>query len=202
MNRVLRVTVMFAVLLAISAGTVFAQGARGMIERKAWYVDGDRKVGEMLYWRIFLGDYNVKLRRSFPGEGEITVDAGMNFQFFSAGYIEGNGTGSKGRVSALMGMRIRIDGQVSEIKIEEIDYIYDYGTKVAMKDGRKGEFVMQMQPENTILELKRFQLSEYKQVKGQWGELELKEVRDRMPIIGISFTKEGAARAAHEAVSE
>jgi len=193
---------MLTVLLALSAGSVFAQGARGMIERKAWFVDGGGKVTEMLYWRIYLGDYNTKLTRQIPGKGQVTFDAGMNFQFFSAGYIEGNGASSEGRVTALPGMRIRTGGTVAEIKIDEIDYIYDYGTKVATKDGRKGDFVMQLQPEGTILEIKRFQLSLYTMQKGSLGEMELKETMDKVPVIGLSFSKEGAERASKEAVSD
>jgi hypothetical protein len=194
---------MFAVLLTLSAGAVFAQGSRGMIERKAWYVDADGRVSaEMLYWRVYLGDYDVKIKRTFPGHGEVTVDAGMNFQFFSAGYIEGNGASARGRVTDLPAMRIRVDGSTSEIRIDAIDYIYDYGTKVATKDGRKGDFLFQLQGEGPTLEPKRFQLTEFRQQKGQWGEMELKAVNDRVPIIGISFTREGAQRAASEPVSQ
>jgi len=206
MNRLTRASVMFAALVMFAAGAVFAQ-TKGMIESKAWYVDSDKKVREVAYWRIFLGDYDIKIKRNYPGEGQIEVPAGMNFQFFPAGpnkgFIEGNGQGSKGRVSSLPNMRIVSGGgDGEEIKMDVIDYIYDYGTKVALKDGRKGDFMIGGDGIAGILEIKRFQLSEYVQIKGKFGELELKEVKDRVPIIGISFTKEGATRAAAEAVSD
>lgn len=206
MNRLTRTTVMFAALLAFAAGAVFAQGTKGMIESKAWYVDSDRKVHEISYWRIFLGDYDVKLKRNYPGEGQIEISAGMNFQLFPAGpnkgFIEGNGQSIKGKVSSLPGMRIVSGGgEGEEVKMDEIDYIYDYGTKVALKDGRKGNLMIGHE-NGGVLEIKRFQLSEYKKEKGRFGEEELKEIKDRVPVIGISFTKEGATRAASEATSD
>jgi len=206
MNRLIHTSVMFAALLAFAAGSVFAQGTKGMIESKAWYVDSDRKVHEISYWRIFLGDYDVKLKRNYPGEGQIEVNAGMNFQFFPAGpnkgFIEGNGQSIKGKVQSLPGMRIVSGGgEGEEVKMDVIDYIYDYGTKVALKDGRKGNLMIGAEG-GGLLEIKRFQLSEYKKEKGRYGEEELKEIKDRVPIIGISFTKEGAMRASGEAVSD
>lgn len=206
MNRLIHTSVMFAALLAFAAGSVFAQGTKGMIESKAWYVDSDRKVHEISYWRIFLGDYDVKLKRNYPGEGQIEVNAGMNFQFFPAGpnkgFIEGNGQSIKGKVQSLPGMRIVSGGgEGEEVKMDVIDYIYDYGTKVALKDGRKGNLMIGAEG-GGLLEIKRFQLSEYKKEKGRYGEEELKEIKDRVPVIGISFTKEGAMRAAGEAVSD
>ena len=205
MNRFARVTVFFAVLLALTAGIVIAQGQRGMVQRKVWYVDADKKIYEEVYWRIYLGDYDVKLKRTYPGEGEVTVPAGMNFQFFSAGYIEGNGQGAKGKVSSLPGMRLRAGGsEPVEIKIDEIDYIYDYGTKVVAKDGRRGDFLIGLVAADGggVLEIKRFQFTEYKEFKGSFGEIELKETKDRQPIVAIAFSKEAATKAASEAVSD
>jgi len=206
MNRLVRVSVMFAALLAFAAGAAFAQGTKGMIESKAWYVDTDKKIKEMSYWRVYLGDYDVKLKRNYPGEGQIEINAGMNFQIFPAGpskgFIEGNGQSIKGKVSSLPGMRIVSGGgDGEEIKMEDIDYIYDYGTKVSLKDGRKGDFMIGAEG-GGLLEIKRFQLSVYNKLKGKFGEEELKEVMDRVPVIGLSFTKEGATKAASEAVSE
>ena len=202
MNRILRVSAFFAVTLALAVGLLFAQGGqRGMLERKAWFVDGNNKISEMLYWRIYLGEYDVKLKRNVDGEGQINVSATMNFDFFSSGYIEGNGFGSKGKVNSLPGMRIRLGGGESvEIKINDIDYIYDYGTKVVTKDGRRGDFMIGAEG-GSLLEIKRFQLSEYRMVKGSFGEMELKEASDRMPIVALAFSKEAAAKAAKEPVS-
>jgi len=206
MNRLVKTSAVFAALLVFAAGAVFAQ-TKGMIESKAWYVGDDKKVQEINFWRIYLGDYDIRLKRNYPGEGQLEIPAGMNFQFFPAGpskgFIEGNGQGTKGKVQCLPGMRIVSGGgEGEEIKMDVIDYIYDYGTKVALKDGRKGDLMIGGDGiVGGLLEIKRFQLSVYKKEKGKFGEEELKEITDRLPIIGISFTKEGAARAAAEAVS-
>jgi len=201
MNRIVRVSALLAVTLALSVGVLFAQGQKGFLERKAWFVDGNNKISEMLYWRIYLGEYDIKLKRNIDGEGQVNVSATMNFDLFSSGYIEGNGYSAKGKMNSLPGMRIRIGGGESvEIKINEVEYIYDYGTKVVLKDGRRGDFMIGAEG-GDLLEIKRFQLSEYKMVKGSYGELELKEVSDRMPIIALAFSKEAAAKAAKEPVS-
>jgi hypothetical protein len=172
-----------------------------MLERKAWFVDGNNKISEMLYWRIYLGEYEVKLKRNVAGEGQINVTANMNFDLFSSGYIEGNGYSSKGKMNSLPGMRIRTDGgEGTEIKVQDIDYIYDYGTKVVTKDGRRGDFMIGAEG-GGLLQIKRFQLSEYRMVKGSFGEMELKEASDRMPIIALAFSKEAAAKAAKEPVT-
>jgi hypothetical protein len=197
-----------AVFLTLAVGVAFAQqmpGQRSILERKMWYVSEAGKVGEALYWSIYLGDYDVKLTRNVPGKGQVTATAGMNFQFLSSGYIEGNGAGpfgSESRVKSLPGMRIRVSGgQPEEIKLAEIDYIYDYCTKVVAKDGRRGDFMIGSEGGEN-LEVKRFQVMEYKQVKGKFGELELQIVQDRAPIIGISFSREGAVKASKEPVTD
>jgi hypothetical protein len=201
MNRVGRRAIVFVMLAAFIAGTVFAQGgSRGLLERKMWYVDeAGKPSAEILYWVIFLGNYELKINRKIDGEGTVKVNASMGYQFTSSGAIEGNGMGDKGgRLTTYPGMRIRISGNAEEIKLDQIDYIYDYGTKVALQDGRKGDFLIAEGGEN--LEVKRFQIMIYNNVKGKFGELELvlDKNRDRMPIVGIAFTKEGAAKAAAE----
>ena len=201
MNRIVRISAIFAVALALAAGVIFAQGQRGMLEKKAWFVDGNNKVSEMLYWRIYLGEYDIKLKRNIDGKGQITVNANMNFDLFSSGYIEGNGYSSEGKMRSQPTMRIRVDGgDGAEIKINDIDYIYDYGTKVVTKDGRRGDFMMGAEG-GGLLEIKRFQLSEYRMTKGSFGEMELKEASDRMPIAALAFSKEAAAKAAKEPVT-
>jgi len=201
MNRIVSVSAFFAVMLALSIGALFAQGQKGFLERKAWFVDGNHKISEMLYWRIYLGEYEIKLKRNIDGEGQINVTANMNFDFLSSGYIDGNGYSNKGKMQSLPGMRIRVDGgEGTEIKIGDIDYIYDYGTKVVTKDGRRGDFMIGAEG-GGLLEIKRFQLSEYRMVKGSFGEMELKEASDRMPIVALAFSKEAAAKAAKEPVT-
>ncbi|MDR2579016.1 MAG: hypothetical protein LBC70_09480 [Chitinispirillales bacterium] len=203
MNRVIRISVLAALLLALAAGTVSAQGQRTIMERNIWYVDGNGQIHNTLYWRIFLGDYrDVQLIRNIPGEGQVTISAGMNFQLLSSGYIEGNGASARGVMHALPGMRMRLsNGTVEEIRVDHIDYIYDYGTKVATTDGRKGDFLMLV--DGNLLEIRRFQITEFRMSTGQFGEPELRPVSNiqLMPIVALAFSREGADRAAKEAVT-
>jgi hypothetical protein len=203
MNRAARVSLLFAVLFALSAVPSFAQGQRGMIERNAWYVGADGRIAQVQYWRVFLGDFNdVTLRRTFHGAGEIDVQAGMNFQLFSSGHVEGNGASARGRVQALPRMRITVDGQGSFIRIDEIDYIFDYGTKVVLKDGRRGDFAFELNPEGTVMVPRRFQLSNFVMSTGRFGEPELTPQLNLVPIVAIAFSQEAARRAAQEPVSD
>jgi len=200
MNRVIRISMLLAVLMAFTA-PVFAQGSRSVIERKIWYVDGNKRIAEAQYWRIFLGDYQaVQLRRTFPGEGQITVEAGMNFQLLSSGYIEGNGASSRGRVNSLPRMQIVINGQPDAILIDDIDYIFDYGTKVVTKDGRRGDF--QFLVDGVLMTPRRFQITVFVQSVGAFGEPELNPSITMLPIPAVAFSREAATRASQEAITD
>ena len=198
MNRVIRVSMFFAVFLALAAGSAFAQTSRTFMERRVWYVDPDGKTGEAIYWRVVLGTYDeVTVMRRIPGEGDMPVKAAMNFQLISSGYIEGNGhSPTVGRLSIQPNMRIKLEsGEIETIMIDAIDYIYDYGTKVALKDGRKGEFLMQV--DNTDFEVRRFQFTEFRAIAE-----ELREVIDRMPIVALAFSREALPKARAEPVTD
>jgi len=202
MNRMTRkISFLCAILLVmIAAASLFAD--RAIIERKVWYVDVDKKIKEARFWTIFLGNYDKQLTRQFPGEGTVTFPASINYQLVSSGYIEGNGAGARGPVRKLLpGMMIKVDNsEPVVINISEIDYIYDWGTKVALKDGRKGEFMMNAEGKPT--EIKRFAIREFKEVMSH-GEKVLNSTADHdTPIIALAFSKEGAARAAKEPVSD
>jgi hypothetical protein len=171
------------------------------MERRIWYVDSDGRTGEAIYWRIFLGQYeDVRFRRRIPGQGDRIIPASMNFQLISSGYVEGNGVSTEqgvGRVSIQPHMRIKLEnGEAHNVLIDAIDYIYDYGTKVALKDGRKGDFLIHTDADME-LEVRRFQLTEFRMV----GE-ELREVSDRMPIVAIAFSREALPKAQAEPVTD
>jgi hypothetical protein len=189
------------VLLIIAAATALLAD-RAIIERRVWYVDPDKKIAEARFWTIFLGNYDKQLTRNFPGEGSITFPASINYQLVSSGYIEGNGAGSRGPVRKLLpAMLIRVEGEEpATIQIANIDYIYDWGTKVALTDGRKGDFLMNAEGKPT--EIKRFNIREFKEVMSH-GERVLNSSADHdTPIVALAFSREGAARAAREPVSD
>jgi len=167
-----------------------------------WFIDPDNKIVEARFWTIFLGNYDMQLTRNFPGEGQITFPASINYQLVSSGYIEGNGAGSRGPVRKLLpAMLIRIDGgEPATIQIADIDYIYDWGTKVATKDGRKGDFLINAEGKPT--EVKRFAIREFKEVMSH-GEKVLNSTADHdTPIVAIAFSREAATKASREPVSD
>jgi len=208
MNRITRTHKIgfLAVLLVMTAAAVlFAQQetTRGLLERKVWVIDPNKKVTEATFWSVFLGTYDMSLTRDFPGEGSITFPASINYMLLSSGYIEGNGAGARGPVRKLLpAMLISVGGgEPATIGIGDIDYIYDWGTKVALRDGRKGDFMMNAEGKPT--EIKRFAIREFRQVMSH-GEKVLNStaVGEDKPIVAIAFSKEAAAKAAREAVSD
>ncbi|MFP4162788.1 MAG: hypothetical protein ACLFQB_03165 [Chitinispirillaceae bacterium] len=196
MKRSGRSLILVLSLVMMAASLVFA---RSIIERKIWYVDVNQKVKQARFWTVFLGNHDVKLVREFPGEGEQTIDASLNFQLLSSGYIEGNGYSSRGKASSLPGMMMINDEGEFKIEIDSIDYIYDFGMKVSLKNGKKGEFFINV--EGTPKMPKKFLLREFK-LKDYYGEEILKQGSEDKPIIAFSFTKEGAQKAAKEPISE
>ncbi|MDR0307703.1 MAG: hypothetical protein LBI42_12815 [Chitinispirillales bacterium] len=201
MNRTTRKTVFFVTLIMFTVSAVFA--SRGILPRDIWYIGSDMKTAQAKWWTMFLGNYDLQLTRPFPGEGQVTFPASINFQFLSSGYIEGNGSGSRGPQRGILpAMLIRTEnGETSTIQIANIDYIYDWGTKVALTDGRKGDFMFNM--EGTPTTPKRFALIQYKMTKSSWGDEELKPTEgEGVPIVALAFSKEGAVRASKEPVSD
>lgn len=189
--------ILVASLVLIAASLVFA---RSIIEKKIWYVDINKKVQQARFWTIHLGRHDVKLTREFPGEGQLQIDASLNFQLLSSGYIEGNGYSSRGKVSSLPGMKMKNDEGEYKIDLDSIDYVYDFGTKVVLKNGKRGDFLIDVENSASVapkrLMMMEFKLTEY------YGEEILKQGSDDKPIMAFSFSKEGAMRAAKEEVSE
>ncbi len=196
MNQKVRTIAVIMALLMFGASFVFA---RSIIEKKMYYVDVNKKVVETKFWAIFLGTHDCTIKRTFPGEGEVTFDASINFQLLSSGYIEGNGYSAKGKVQSLPGMLMINDAGEHKVELDSIDYIYDWGTKVVLKNGQRGEFFINA--EGTPKMAKKFLLREFKLVD-YFGEKILKEGAEDVQIIAFSFTKEGAMRAAKEQISE
>ena len=119
-------------LLAVSASY-----ARNILEKKMFYLSNTGKTGMAKFWVIYLGNFDCKLNRKFPGEPEQKIDASMNLQYLSSGYIEGNGYSAKGKVDCLPTMWISNEKGERMISSDSIDFIYDYGRKVQMIDGKR-----------------------------------------------------------------
>jgi len=175
------------VAIAISSGF-----ARNILEKKMFYINNANKQGQALYWVIYLGNYDCKLSRKFPGEPEQKIDASVNFNYLSSGYIEGNGYSSKGKIESLPTMEISSANGQRQITSDSIDFIYDYGQKVQLLNGEIGDLLINIEGDKQPA--KKFLMREYKQ-QVLYGEKILKEGSEETYISAISFTKEGIARA-------
>ena len=174
-------------LLAVSASY-----ARNILEKKMFYLSNIGKTGMAKFWVIYLGNFDCKLNRKFPGEPEQKIDASMNLQYLSSGYIEGNGYSAKGKVDCLPTMWISNEKGERMISSDSIDFIYDYGRKVQMIDGENGTFIINVEGDKR--ESKKFLMREYK-MQMYFGEEILKEGSEETPLAAFAYSKEGLARA-------
>jgi hypothetical protein len=89
-------------------------------------------------------------------------------------------------------MEIRDAGGNRKISIDSIDFIYDYGTKVGLKSGARGDFIINVEGDlktATKLLMREYKLTMY------FGEEILKEGSEETALSAFAFSKEGLARA-------
>lgn len=185
-----RRTLFFALFVfSLFASTPFA---RSILEKKVYYINNAGKTGEARFWSIYLGNHDCKLTRKSPGQPDKEIVASMNLQFLSSGYIEGNGYGVTGKVQSLPTMEFRDAGGDRKINIDSIDFIYDYGSKVQLKSGARGDFVINVEGDKKIAN--RFLMREFK-LTMYFGEEILKEGAEETALKAIAFSKNGIAGA-------
>ena len=181
-------------LIAVSAAisTVSAQNqyqSRSLLQKKIWFaVDG--KADTASYWSFHLGNFPCHVLKPFPGEGDVGIDADMNFSLLSSMYIDVQGYGSRGKIAERGSFAIGDSAFLSVIDLDSIDYIYAGGTRVKMKDGIDAALLIKVQ-EN--------RLNPWFDVLGIWKYnkefMELKKANDIQNISVLSFSKDGIARA-------
>jgi hypothetical protein len=175
------------IVVAVSAGF-----ARNILEKKTFYLNNTNKTGQARFWVVFLGTHDVKITRAIPGEGDVTVQANVNLQLISSGYIEGNGYGEKGKIECLPTMLLSNGQDEKRIVLDSIDYIYDFGRKVRMLSGDTGSLIIDVEGNKVVA--KKFLMREYK-LTTYYGEEILKEGSQEIPLMGMSLTQEGVVRA-------
>jgi len=191
----------FAVLFVFSA--VYSQDdlkQRSMMKKTIFYVTPDGKTASADYWQLSLGNFAVKVQRRYPGEGIVPIEGNVNAAFMSGGYIEGNGFGDRGKISANADFAVKRGGKFETIRADSIDFIFYGGTKVKLKNSSQIEdlFVHIEDPYNTYPP-KKFVLGIYNHNK-QFDELAFSH--EINPLIGVSFTAEGAKNAYQAALAE
>ena len=177
-------------LFLIAAATVTL--GRSILERKVYYVNTiTGKSGMAKFWVVYLGNHEVTLTRKYPGEEPQKVTGSMNLQLLSSGYVEGNGYSAKGKLECLPLMKMKNDKGITQISIDSIDCIYDFGSKVRTLAGEIGEFIVDC--EGQMITPNKFLMRQYK-MTNYYGEEILKEGSDEIKVSGISFSKAGLAR--------
>jgi len=165
---------------------------RHMLKRTVFYVYGNGVVESADYWSLSLGKFDVTVQRDFPGEGVLPVTGSVNLSLLSSGYIEGNGYGEKGKMVVNADFAIMKDSVITPVKLDEIDYIFYGGTKIALKTGTPQELYLQIETPDNKAQVAGTAIKTFA-IDKSFGELQFK--KDVDPIIGFSFTKEGALRA-------
>lgn len=177
-------------LLAVVVSTPFA---RSILEKKVSYITNAGVSGQARFWTVFLGNHDCNIVRKAPGEASKQIQASVNLQLLSSGYVEGNGYGVTGKVQSLPTMEIKTaSGEERQISIDSIEFIYGYGSKVQLYSGESGDFIINVESDKKVA--KKFLMREFK-LTNYFGEEILKEGSDEIPLSAIIFSKEGVAKA-------
>jgi hypothetical protein len=181
-------------ILAVSIlALAFSSGfSRNILEKKMFYVNNVNKTGQAKFWVIYLGGFDVNLTRKISGEGDVPVQATVNLQLISSGYVEGNGYGTKGKVECLPTLLFVNNGEERRIVLDSINYIYDFGRKVQLMTGETGDLVLDI--EGNKVSAKKFIMREYK-LTNYYGEEILKEGSQESAIVAIALTQDGIVKA-------
>jgi hypothetical protein len=182
----------FIIALSLVAVVVSAGFARNILEKKTFYLNNTNKTGQARFWVVFLGTHDLKITRAIPGEGDVSVQANVNLQLLSSGYVEGNGYGAKGKIECLPTMLLSSGQEEKRIVLDSIDYLYDFGRKVRMLSGDTGELIIDVEGNKVVA--KKFLMREYKLTE-YFGEQILKEGSQEIPLMGLSLTQDGIVRA-------
>jgi hypothetical protein len=163
--------------------------SRGLLEKKIYYIDENGKKGTCGFWSLHLGKHSCKLKKPFPGEGDVILDAEVNFNFLSSLYIEGKGYSSRGKVSADAKFAVPEGEGVKDIEPEQLEFIYNYGSKAKVSSVGLTDLILHSQDNQLIIKRMLLRIFAYnKQYK------ELKFAKD-VPIQAFSFSKAGLQEA-------
>lgn len=173
--------------------------SRSLLEKHIYYVNNG-KIESCKFWSLYLGDHESKVPKYFPGEGDVVLDANVNYNLLSSGYVEGQGFSSRGKVRTDGRFGVAVGDSVKPLPLDSIDYVYFYGRRVKPVGKEETDLILHTAGMNRLT-VKRMLLRKFRYDK-TYGEL---KPDGDVPIQAFSFTKKGAAQAlaAHkQAVSE
>lgn len=181
-------------IVVLSLLTIFISSgfARNILEKKMYYLTNTNQKGQARFWTIYLGNHDCKVKRKYPGEPEAIIDASINLQYLSSGYIEGNGYSAKGKIDCMPTMKLRNTSGERNVTSDSIDFFFDFGRKVQLINGENGDLILDVEGDQKAAN--RFLMREYKLTE-YFGEEILKEGSEETPLRALSFSKEGLERA-------
>jgi hypothetical protein len=186
--------VLLACGVAAMAGSAWGQmeiyQSRTLLEKTLYYVS-QGKIGQCKYWSLHLGRHDVVLRRKFPGEDTIDLQASMNLALISSGYISGNGYSAKGKVDCLTGFFFADEDTSFSLPLDSIEYAYQNLNMVKTNRGAVG--YLRVDVEGKLVRPKSLLLTIYKMVD-HYGEKVLRKSAD-INISAFAHTKEGIRKA-------
>ena len=188
-----RKTVVLMVSLCALASAYDMMGSRTFLEKNLFYISKG-KIGQCKYWSLHMGAHECKLRRKFPGEDTIQVDATMNFDMISSGYVSGAGYSARGKVDCITGFHFATQDTSYKIEIDSIAYAFDYCDKTQLTTGEKG--FLRIDAEGKLVRPKKCLLRVYHMVD-HYGDKVLRRKVD-IPVSAFSFTKTGIRKALAE----
>ncbi len=163
---------------------------RSLLEKKIYYV-ANGKIGSASFWSLPVGKFDCTLRRYFPGEDTVQVNASINFAILSSGYVEGQGYGDRGKIGAEAQFVIQYGGTSKKLEFSDIDYVYQSGGMIKPKKGAACPLVLSCEGRNSLT-IRRMQIMIW-MYDNKFKEL--KHSKDVPNVTAFSFTKEGAYRA-------
>ncbi len=179
-------------ILAICISTYAQYGQysqRSLLEKRVYYV-ANGKIGSAKYWSLPVGKFDCTIKRYFPGEDSVSIEAAINFALLSSGYVEGSGYGTRGKASAEAQFVIQDGEGLKELDLSDIDYVYMNGGKVKPKKSAVCPLILKCEGNQFTIRRMKIMIWLYdKKFK------ELKHSKDIDMITAFSFTKEGAYRA-------
>lgn len=177
--------------LAATATAYDLPTTRTLLEKQLFYADKDGKIGECKYWALHMGAHDCKLRRKFPGKDTMSVDAAMNFDLISSGYISGNGYSAQGKIDCLTGFHLAAGDSSHGITLDSIQYAYDYCGQAVLTTGEKG--ALRIDAEGTLLRPKKLLLRIYHMV--DYYGAEVLRPKTELTISAFAFSKEAIKQA-------
>lgn len=178
----------------VVASTVSAQmelwASRTLLEKQLYYV-ANGKIGVCKYFSLYLGGHDLMLRRKFPGEDTISLEAIMNFVLISSGYISGSGYSERGKVDCMTGFFFATEDTSYSLHLDSIDYAYENLNMVKTTTGTTG--YLRIDAEGKLVRPKKLLLTAFKMVD-HYGDKVLRKDKD-IQISAISFSKTGIRKA-------